>query len=125
MDGESEGVFNLVFRALNISQSSKDLHSSSHPAIQATARHQLLVRDADDTASGTGAGVTGLEGLGVTTLAEIVGASVDNDGTLVLLAAIPSSLAGTMALGVLGKTRRQDELTPITLWGPISLMKES
>jgi hypothetical protein len=38
--------------------------------------------DADDTASRAWAGVTGLLGLLVSALAEVVGASVDDDGAL-------------------------------------------
>jgi len=41
-----------------------------------------LLGDADDTASGTGAGVASLQGLLVSSLAEIVGAGMDNDGSL-------------------------------------------
>ena len=40
-----------------------------------------LVGDSDDTASRSGTSVTSLEGLLVITLAEIVGAGVDNDGS--------------------------------------------
>lgn len=44
-----------------------------------------LVGDADDAAGGTGASVASLLGLGVATLAEVVGAAVDNDGALVVI----------------------------------------
>jgi hypothetical protein len=41
-----------------------------------------LVGDTNDTASGAGTGVTGLLGLLVSALAEVVGAGVDNNGAL-------------------------------------------
>jgi len=41
-----------------------------------------LRRDTDDAASRARAGVTGLLGLGVVRLAEVVGAAVDDDGAL-------------------------------------------
>ena len=41
-----------------------------------------LLGDANDTASGTGAGVASLQRLLVSSLAEIVGAGVDDDGAL-------------------------------------------
>lgn len=41
-----------------------------------------LVGDTNDTASRAGTGVTGLLGLLVSTLAEVVGAGVYNDGAL-------------------------------------------
>jgi len=46
---------------------------------------RALLGDANDAASGTGAGVACLEGLLVTPLAKIVGAGMDNDGALFAL----------------------------------------
>ena len=46
---------------------------------------RYLVGDTDDAACGAGASVTSLLGLLVSALAEIVGASVDNNGALLLL----------------------------------------
>lgn len=45
-----------------------------------------LSGDADDAASGTETSVAGLEGVGVSSLAEVVGAGVDDDGALGVLA---------------------------------------
>ena len=48
-----------------------------------------LVRDANDTAGRAGTSVTGLLGLLVATLAEIVGAGVDNNGALSCVSSRP------------------------------------
>lgn len=73
-----------------------------------------LVGDANDTAGRTGAGVASLEGFLVATLAEIVGAGVDDDGAL---EGQVSCVHVSRAIHV--------QRTPMTLWGPISLTRLS
>jgi hypothetical protein len=53
---------------------------------------KYLVGDTNDTASGAGASVASLLGLLVTTLAEIVGASVDNNGALLRLVSMNQNI---------------------------------
>ena len=55
--------------------------SSSQPASRLLPKLHL-VGDTNDTASRTGTRVTGLLGLGVVALAEVVGSAVDDDGAL-------------------------------------------
>jgi hypothetical protein len=47
-----------------------------------TSKTLTLVGDTNDTASRAGTSVTGLLGLLVSALAEVIGAGVDNDGAL-------------------------------------------
>ena len=72
-----------------------------------------LVGDTNDTASGAGASVASLLGLLVSTLAEIIGASVDNNGALLRLVLVYQYVIGAKGL------------TPMTLSDPMSLINLS
>jgi len=71
-----------------------------------------LLGDADDTASRAGAGVAGLQGLLIATLAEVISAGVDDNGAL--------EEQRTLAITVWHRTGCEGR-TPMTLSGPISL----
>ena len=87
-----------------------------------------LVGDTNDTASGAGASVASLLGLLVSTLAEIIGASVDNNGAandtlrsnelnqLVLNA----SLSVTLGIGL--EVTKVTNVALLILWGAVSLV---
>lgn len=77
-----------------------------------------LLGNTDNSASGARTSVTGLERLLVSSLAEIVGAGVDDDG----------ALGQSQSRGVLqeeGNGNKDITRTPMTLSGPMSLMNLS
>jgi hypothetical protein len=107
----------------------------SYLAFERVHLTRYLSGDTNDTASGAETSVTGLEGVWVSSLAEVVGAGVDDDGALVELAFClillflrPLNLEKVAQgykreMGVWEHGRR--ELTPMTLSGPMSLISLS